>query len=57
MIEVSPEDLVAPGPGLDALAFRLWVLQRAALRSRFERSGVAVARWTEEWHSMRGSRG
>ena len=48
VIEVSPEELVAPGPGLDALAFRLWVLQRAALRSRFERSGVAVARWSEE---------
>ena len=48
VIEVSPEELVAPGPGLDALAFRLWLLQREALRARFERSGVAVARWSEE---------
>jgi uncharacterized protein (DUF58 family) len=48
VIEVSPEDLVAPGPGVDTLAFRLWLLQREALRARFERSGVAVARWSEE---------
>ena len=47
VIEVSPEELVGPGPGLDALAFRLWLLQRAALRARLERSGVAVARWSE----------
>src|SRR4029078_8276376 len=46
VIEVSPEELVAPGPGLDALAYRLWLLQRAALRARLERSGVAVARWS-----------
>jgi uncharacterized protein (DUF58 family) len=48
VIEVSPEELVTPGPGLDALAYRLWLLQRAALRARFERSGVAVARWSDE---------
>ena len=48
VVEVSPEDLVRPRPGLDALAYRLWLLQRAALRSQFERSGVAVARWTDE---------
>ena len=34
--------------GSDALAYRLWLLRRAALRARFERSGVAVARWGDE---------
>ena len=48
VIEVSPEGLVAPGTGLDALAYRLWLLQRAALRARLERSGVAVARWSDD---------
>ena len=45
IVEVSPEDIVSPAAGLDGLAYRLWLLQRAALRARFERSGVAVARW------------
>ena len=40
--------LVEPGDGLDALAYRLWLLRRAALRARFERSGVAVARWSDD---------
>ena len=48
IVEVSPEELVEPGDGLDALAYRLWLLRRAALRARFERSGVAVARWRDE---------
>ncbi len=48
VVEVSPESLVDPGPGMDALAYRLWLLRRAALRARLERSGVAVARWQEE---------
>lgn len=48
IVEVSPEDIVSPADGLDALAYRLWLLQRAALRARFERSGVAVARWGDE---------
>ena len=47
-MEVSPEDIVSPGAGIDALAYRLWLLRRAELRARFERSGVAVARWTDE---------
>ncbi len=47
VVEVSPEDLVAPGVGTDALAHRLWLLQRAALRARFEAAGVAVARWSD----------
>jgi len=48
IVEVSPEDVVSPAAGLDALAYRLWLLQRGALRARFERSGVAVARWGDE---------
>jgi uncharacterized protein (DUF58 family) len=48
VVEVSPEEHVVPGEGLDALAYRLWTLRRAALRARFEGSGVAVARWDDE---------
>ena len=48
IVEVSPEDVVKPGDGIDALAYRLWLLRRAALRARFERSGVAVARWADD---------
>jgi uncharacterized protein (DUF58 family) len=48
IVEVSPEGVVATGGGPDALAYRLWLLRRAALRARFERSGVAVARWGDE---------
>ena len=44
VLEVSPEPFVDPGtePG-DLLALRVWRLQRAELRSRFERLGVAVS--------------
>lgn len=48
VVEVSPEGIVSPGDGIDALAYRLWLLRRAELRARFERAGVAVARWTDE---------
>ena len=48
IVEVSPEEIVTPGNGMDALAYRLWLLRRAALRARFEQSGVAVARWNDE---------
>lgn len=48
IVEVSPEDVVQSGDGPDALAYRLWLLRRAELRARFERSGIAVARWTDE---------
>jgi uncharacterized protein (DUF58 family) len=49
IVEVAPEDAVSPGPGVDALAYRLWLLRRAGLRARFERSGVAVARWNDDY--------
>jgi uncharacterized protein (DUF58 family) len=44
VLEVSPEPHVLPsGDATDRLAIRLWRLQRAELRARFERLGVAVA--------------
>ena len=43
VVEVSPEPyLTPPLDALDRIALRLWRLQRADLRSRFERLGVAV---------------
>jgi uncharacterized protein (DUF58 family) len=49
VVEVDPSPLVARGKGrLDAVAFRLWLLEREAMRSRLERLGVAVARWGDE---------
>jgi len=33
------------GPALDALALRLWALQRAALRHRYQQLGVPVVEW------------
>lgn len=44
VLEISPEPYVdAGGDPADRVAFRLWQLQRAELRARFERLGVAVA--------------
>jgi uncharacterized protein (DUF58 family) len=44
VLEVSPEPFIEPGrDGVDLVALRLWRLQRADLRARFERLGVAVA--------------
>ena len=49
IVEVSPEPYAEPGPEeLDALAHRLWTLRRAAVRARYQRLGVPVARWDEE---------
>jgi uncharacterized protein (DUF58 family) len=46
VVEVSPLDLVDPGPSADdRIAFRLWRLRREATVTRFTRLGVAVARW------------
>jgi uncharacterized protein (DUF58 family) len=46
LVEVSPIPFVEPGHGERAeLAHRLWLLQRDALRARFERAGVAVGTW------------
>jgi uncharacterized protein (DUF58 family) len=44
VLEVSPEPYLEPGNDpSDALALRLWRLQRAELRASFERLGAAVA--------------
>ena len=49
IVEVSPVPFAVPGEGeIDALAHRLWLLRRQELRSRYERLGVAVARWSDE---------
>lgn len=48
IVEVSPEAYAEPGEDeLDRLAHRLWTLRRAALRARYQRLGVPVARWDE----------
>jgi uncharacterized protein (DUF58 family) len=45
VVEVSPERAVAATGAMDPLALRLWTAQRAALRARFARAGVALVRW------------
>ena len=58
IVEVSPEDIVTPGDGLDALAYRLWLLRRAGLRAPLRalrgRRGALGRRPTP---STQGSRG
>jgi uncharacterized protein (DUF58 family) len=47
VIEVRPESYVAePSDAFGATARRIWELQRAMLRDRFARVGVAVAPWS-----------
>jgi uncharacterized protein (DUF58 family) len=54
VLEVSPIPFTQAGTGpTDALAHRIWVLQRAALRQRLLRQGVAVAEWREDWPLVR----
>lgn len=49
VVEVSPVPFVEPGAGeVERIAHRLWLLRREEVRSRFERLGVAVARWDDE---------
>ena len=49
VVEVSPLPFVPPGGGSRAvLAHRIWLLQREAVRARFERAGVAVGTWDGE---------
>jgi uncharacterized protein (DUF58 family) len=48
VIELSPLAFVDPGETeSDRLAYRLWRLQREALRARFHAAGVAVVEWRE----------
>jgi uncharacterized protein (DUF58 family) len=48
VMEISPVPFAAPGGRrLDELAWRLWLLRREALRSRYLRLGVPVVEWRE----------
>ncbi len=49
VVEVDPIGLVEPGRDeIEALAYRLWLLERAVLRSRLQGLGIAVARWGDD---------
>ena len=46
VVEVVAEAFVSPGPSeTDRLAYRLWEMERAALRARFAQLGIAVMPW------------
>jgi uncharacterized protein (DUF58 family) len=46
LVEVSPLPFVPAGKGDRAeLAHRIWLLERDAVRARFERAGIAVGTW------------
>ncbi len=46
IVEMAAETFVPPGPSeTDRIAYRLWVMEREALRSRFRQLGVAIAPW------------
>ncbi len=49
VVEVDPVSFVEPGrTEPERLAYRLWLLDREALRSRLARLGIAVARWGDD---------
>lgn len=49
IVEVVAEAFIKPGRSeADQLAYRLWRLEREALRARFAQLGVAVASWRPE---------
>jgi len=49
VVEVSPLDYTPPGHGLtDAAAYRLWRLEREAIRARLQSLGIGVAVWDEK---------
>jgi uncharacterized protein (DUF58 family) len=49
VLDVSPVRFVKPGrTDADALAHRLWLLRRGALKAHFEELGVPVAEWAGE---------
>lgn len=49
VVEISPADWLVPGRREgERLAFRLWEMEREALRSRFRQRGVAVATWRRD---------
>ena len=49
VLEVSPVAFASPSEGeREELAYRLWQLQRDALRSRYRRFGVPIVEWNDE---------
>lgn len=49
VVEVTPEQFTPTGTSRsNALAYRLWQLQREALRTRLQELGVPVARWRDD---------
>ena len=49
VVEVSPTAFATPGRHeSDQLAYRLWLLRREEIRSRYERLGIAVATWSDD---------
>jgi uncharacterized protein (DUF58 family) len=49
VVEISPLELLEQPRGeLEKLAYRLWHLQRDAMRGRFERAGVPLAIWGDD---------
>jgi uncharacterized protein (DUF58 family) len=45
-VEIAPEPFVLAGDGEQAaVAYRIWRLRRAVVRSRFRRLGVPVVQW------------
>jgi uncharacterized protein (DUF58 family) len=49
VIEVSAESFLRPGPAeTDRIAFRLWQMERDAMRARFRQLGVPIAAWPRE---------
>jgi len=49
VVEISPVPFAqAAEKGLDSLAYRLWLLRRESLRSRYLRLGVPVVEWRED---------
>jgi uncharacterized protein (DUF58 family) len=49
IVEISPVPFVTPGRDeQERLAYRLWLLRRAALRARYARVGVPIAVWDDE---------
>jgi uncharacterized protein (DUF58 family) len=48
VVEIAAEDYAEPGDTeLDAIAWRLWRLQRSALRAHLQALGVAVSAWDD----------
>jgi uncharacterized protein (DUF58 family) len=48
VLEISPLPFTKPGRGKTGeLAWRIWMLQREALRTRYERAGVPVGTWDD----------